>query len=228
MQAEVIYPVDTKYLDVWELQEKYFNELRNNSSSENMNAGYIIFCEHPHVYTIGKSGSMNNLLVDDDFLKKIDASLFRINRGGDITYHGPGQIVCYPVLNLKVLKIGIRSYIESLEEIVIQTLKKYDVKAGRKPGATGVWCDAESPDERKIAAIGVRASNYITMHGFALNVITDLSYFNHINPCGFSHNSVTSIQKETGVRVDIAEVENSIAQGFHKILGLSLKYTASR
>jgi lipoyl(octanoyl) transferase len=198
-----------EYKEAWDLQEKIHSELVESklagriSSSQNQ----VLLCEHPHVYTLGKSGQENNLLINDAFLKKINASYFKTNRGGDITYHGPGQLVGYPILDLEKAGLGIRSYINLLEQSIIETLAEYNIAATRFEGATGVWLDVDKPAfARKICAIGVRVSRLVTMHGFALNVNTDLNYFRYINPCGLEQFGVTSMQKELGNPVDMAQV----------------------
>ena len=166
--------------------------------------GTLIFVEHPHVYTLGKSGSENNLLLDYIQLQAKEASFYRIDRGGDITYHGPGQIVGYPIFDLEVIKIGLKDYIYRLEEAIIRTVGEFGIQASRLEGGTGVWLDPEiNGKARKICAIGVKASRYVTMHGFAFNVNTDLTYFNNINPCGFTDKGVTSLEKELGGMQDI-------------------------
>jgi lipoyl(octanoyl) transferase len=200
------------FKEAWDHQEQIFNHLMDHKTVKGIknigkNNGFLIFCEHPHVYTIGKSGSERNLLIDSIQLQTKEATFYRINRGGDITYHGPGQIVCYPILDLEIFNMGIRKYVESLEEVIIQTLAEFNISCSRLKGATGVWLDAEKPNARKIAAIGVRSSRYVTMHGFALNVNTQLSYFNNINPCGFIDKSVTSVAKETGMKVEMEKVK---------------------
>jgi lipoyl(octanoyl) transferase len=172
---------------------------------------FLLFCEHPHVYTIGKSGNNENLLINEQQLKDKGASVYKTNRGGDITYHGPGQIVGYPILDLEDFSLGIRSYIEKLEQAIIDSLADYGIKSERLDGATGVWIDTDKPGKtRKICAMGVRASRHVTMHGFAFNVNTDLDYFGYINPCGFTDKGVTSLQKELGQEIDIEEVKNNI------------------
>lgn len=215
------------YKKAWDYQEQIFNNIieykTKGENQENVD-NHILFCEHPHVYTLGKSGAQNNLLISDEFLKKINATYYKINRGGDITYHGPGQIVGYPILDLEQLNLGIKEYIEKLEEAIIQSLKYYGIESSRKEGATGVWLDVGNGNlERKICAIGVRAGRFVTMHGFALNVNTDLQYFNHINPCGFTDKQVTSIQKETGKEMDFEEVKEVVKKEILKILDISLK-----
>lgn len=171
---------------------------------------YLIFCEHPHVYTIGKSGKQQNLLVSDAFLQSVGATVHSTNRGGDITYHGPGQLVGYPIVDLELLELSIKEYIYLLEESVIELLSLYGINGMRAAGATGVWLDVGLPGERKICAIGVRASRSITMHGFALNVNTDLKYFSYINPCGFVDKGVTSMQQELSQVLDFTEVQEQL------------------
>lgn len=200
------------YGEAWDYQEKLFQSILNaKQKGASSNTNYIIFCEHPHVYTIGKSGSDNNLLINKEALKAKGVSFFRTNRGGDITYHGPGQIVGYPILDLENFKLGIRTYIELLEESIIKLLETYGISSSRLEGASGVWLDAESPIKaRKICAIGVRASRYVTMHGFAFNVNTDLSYYNNINPCGFTEKGVTSMEKELGSKQDFEKIKSEL------------------
>jgi len=203
------------YREAWDYQERLFAELMlKKLSGESALPGYLLFCEHPPVFTLGKSGSAGNLLIDEPGLKRRGIEFHRINRGGDITFHGPGQIVGYPIVDLEQLKLGIKTYIEMLEEAVIRLLKIYDITAGRLPGATGVWLDSGSPaSARKICAIGVRASRYITMHGFAFNVNTDLSYYQYIHPCGFVDKGVTSMARELGEIQDMKKIK-SILRGF--------------
>ncbi len=195
------------YKETWDYQAEIFQRLVDNKKRRNrvpgtpekFLPGTLIFVEHPHVYTLGKSGSENNLLLDHIQLRAKDATFFRIDRGGDITYHGPGQIVGYPIFDLDAIKIGLKEYIYRLEEAIIRTVGEFDIEASRFDGGTGVWIDPEIHGKaRKICAIGVKASRYVTMHGFAFNVNTDLSYFNNINPCGFTDKGVTSMEKELG------------------------------
>ncbi|MDA3780834.1 MAG: lipoyl(octanoyl) transferase LipB [Bacteroidales bacterium] len=182
----------------------------------------VLFCEHPHVYTLGKSGQQNNLLVNDEFLRKINAKYYKINRGGDITYHGPGQIVGYPIIDLEKFNLQVKQYIAKLEDSIIYTLKEYNIESGRISGSTGVWLDGESSKARKICAIGVKASRFITMHGFAFNINTDLQYFNHINPCGFLDKGVTSLEKELGKKVDIEDVKDKLKVNMQKVFGMKI------
>ncbi len=188
----------------------------------------MLLCEHPHVYTLGRSGQTNNLLVNEEFLSRIGATYFRTDRGGDITYHGPGQLVGYPIVDLEALHIGgLKEYIDLLEQAIIETLGDYGIAAGRMEGATGVWID-DAKGARKICAIGVRGSRYVTMHGFALNVTTDLAYFNHINPCGFTDKGVTSIERElsgttTTQTPPMDEVKRRFTAHFLRLTGLTPK-----
>jgi lipoyl(octanoyl) transferase len=213
-----------EYKSAWDFQEETLNKTLNMrvQAPENNNAGTLIFCEHPHVFTLGKSGQQNNLLINDDFLKKINASYYQSNRGGDITYHGPGQIVGYPIFDLDRLKIGVKQYVHMLEEAIILALSDYSLQASRLEGATGVWLNTDSPSARKLCAIGVRVSKAITMHGFALNVNTDLNYFSYINPCGFQDKGVTSLKKELGREVDIQEVKNLVRQKISEVFDIEV------
>jgi lipoyl(octanoyl) transferase len=199
-----------EYAQAWDYQEKLFREIIDAKLNNTNALNYLLFCEHPHVYTLGKSGSDTNLLLNKQALEKKGATFFRTNRGGDITYHGPGQIVGYPILDLEAFNLGIRTYIEMLEESVISLLKTYDINAGRLDGASGVWLDVGTTSARKICAIGVRSSRFVTMHGFAFNVNTNLDYFSYINPCGFVDKGVTSMQKELGKELHIETVKDKL------------------
>ncbi len=196
----------------WQLQEELFtNLIRYKTTGEytgEIPQNQLLFFEHPHVFTLGKSGSMENLLINQAQLAEKHAQFLRINRGGDITYHGPGQIVGYPILDLELFHLGIKKYVHQLEEVIIETLAHYGIQAERLEGATGVWLDAQTSKARKICAMGIRSSRYVTMHGFALNVNTDLSFFSHINPCGFTEKSVTSLAKELKKEINIFEVKD--------------------
>ncbi len=214
-----------EYKEAWDFQEEKLLQtlsIRDHTNTPEY-AGTLIFCEHPHVYTLGKSGQQNNLLIHDKFLKKINASYYQSNRGGDITYHGPGQLVGYPVFDLEKLKLGVKQYIHLLEEAIIQSLTTYHLTSSRLEGATGVWLDVGTPSVRKICAIGVRVSKSVSMHGFALNVNTDLRYFSYINPCGFQDKGVTSIQKETGKNIDLDEVKDLVKYKIAEIFKLKLR-----
>ena len=204
------------YKECWDFQEEIFaktieiksNNRRKRTSVETKNT--MIFCEHPHVYTLGKNGDENNLLVNEEHLKTREALFYRINRGGDITYHGPGQIVGYPILDLENFFTDIHKYLRLLEEAVILTLREYRLNGERSDGETGVWFDVGSPKARKICALGVKSSRWVCMHGFAFNVNTDLTYFENIIPCGILDKQVTSLQKELNTKVDIAEVKQKL------------------
>ncbi len=208
-----------EYKKVWDYQEQLFSEMitaKQNPDRKPVDS-HLLFVEHPHVYTLGKSGHENNLLINDAFLQRIGATYFKSNRGGDITYHGPGQIVGYPIFDLEAMSMQIKTYIHLLEQSIIDALDELGLKSSRLDGATGVWLDAESKTARKICAIGVKASRHVTMHGFALNVNTDLSYFNHINPCGFVDKGVTSIEKELGERQDFEKVKVIVKKHIGKV-----------
>lgn len=207
------------YQQAWDYQTKLFDEIvaqkmanRNVPESEQISTkNYLLFCEHPHVYTLGKSGSQDHLLLDDDGLKTNDASFYKINRGGDITYHGPGQIVGYPIFDLDNFFTDIHKYLRYLEEAVILTLKEYNIEAGRVDGMTGVWLDWEDEKKaRKICAMGVKCSRWVTMHGFAFNINAHLNYFNNIVPCGIPDKAVTSLEKELGNPIDLNEVKERL------------------
>ncbi len=213
------------YKKAWDFQEKCFDEVlaikqdKGNPNSKN----YLLFCEHPHVYTLGKSGEEKNILLDSIQLQEKEASFYKTNRGGDVTYHGPGQIVGYPILDLESLGFGLKDYIYHMEEAIILMLKEYNIHAERLDGATGVWLDKDVPTKaRKICAIGVRASHFVTMHGFALNVNTDLSYFNHINPCGYTDKDVTSMEKELGSVQDLSQIQEKLKKHLSTELSLNL------
>ena len=217
------------YKQTWEYQEQLFRGIldrkirnrRGNTSEETPN--YLLFVEHPHVYTLGKSGDIKNLLINEEQLRKKNAAFYKINRGGDITYHGPGQIVGYPILDLENFFSDIHKYLRLLEEMVILTLAEYGIKAGRSNGETGVWLDAGTPFARKICAMGVRASRWVTMHGFAFNVNSDLGYFDNIVPCGIEGKSVTSLHVELGVQeVPVDEVKEKIKKHFSVLFDAEL------
>ncbi|MGD0754273.1 MAG: lipoyl(octanoyl) transferase LipB [Bacteroidales bacterium] len=218
------------YKETWDFQAEIFNRLINSKKQGNISdesgqkilPGTLIFVEHPHVYTLGKNGSEKNLLLDFIQLQAKEASFYRIDRGGDITYHGPGQIVGYPIFDLEIIKIGLKEYIYRLEEAIIRTVNEFGLTASRLEGGTGVWLDPEVAGKaRKICAIGVKASKYVTMHGFAFNVNTDLAYFNNINPCGFTDKTVTSLQKELGIRQDIESVKSKVKEKLQEVFDLN-------
>ena len=208
------------YKETWDLQQEIQTRLIRAKTTGSDPGGLpcVIFVEHPHVYTLGKSGLANNLLINPGFLSSIGATFYRTDRGGDITYHGPGQLVGYPVLDLDKLGIGVKKYIENIEESIILMLKDFGITASRINGATGVWID--SPPVRKICAIGVKVSRGVTMHGFALNVTTNLQYFNHINPCGFTDKGVTSMEKEQGCKPDMDQIKQSLLNRLADLFGI--------
>ena len=205
-----------EYNEAWKEQEKLFNTNLEWKQQNQPTHNYLVFCEHPHVYTLGKSGDEHNLLLNYIQLQAKNASFVQTNRGGDITYHGPGQLVGYPIFDLANFGIGLRQYIELLEEAIIEFIALYGLKGERLEGATGVWLDATTPRARKICAIGVRSSRYVTMHGFALNITTDLSYFSHINPCGFTDKGVTSMSRELGRKLSVEAVSGALRTIFEK------------
>ncbi len=211
------------YKATWIYQEELFDAIvqikrRNRNDGLSLpTKNHFLFVEHPHVYTLGKSGDFNNLLLTDEQLKAKGATFYKINRGGDITYHGPGQIVGYPILDLDNFFTDIHKYMRYLEECIIQTLLEYGIKATRIEGETGVWLDVGTPFARKICALGVRSSRWVTMHGFALNVNTDLGYFDNIIPCGIRGKAVTSMQAELGKPIDLQKVKQKILKHFAEL-----------
>lgn len=216
------------YQEAWDRQEGLFNgivqqKVNNRTNGEKKpTKNYLVFVEHPHVYTLGKSGKQEHLLLDEASLMEKDASYYKINRGGDITYHGPGQLVGYPILDLDNFFTDIHLYLRTLEEAVILTLKDYGILADRFPGYTGVWIDADKPSARKICAIGVRSSRWVTMHGFAFNVNTQLDYFSNIVPCGIEDKAVTSLQKELGYEVDMQDVKGKLKEHFVQLFSMDV------
>jgi lipoyl(octanoyl) transferase len=229
---------EVKYLDfgvseykaTWEKQEALLSDIvalkkaNSNAPRESRSAtpNYLIFVEHPHVYTLGKSGDEHNLLLNYLQLQEKNAEFFKTNRGGDITYHGPGQIVGYPILDLENFGMGLRQYIFNIEEVIIRFVSLYGIAAMRDPQATGVWLDVGKSSHRKICAIGVKSSRFVTMHGFALNISTDLEYFKHINPCGFSDKGVTSLEKELGLRLDFEKAKELVLEKFTEVFGATI------
>lgn len=216
------------YKEVWDYQEKLFNEiisvkLQNRELPEDQQTetdNYLIFCQHPHVYTLGKSGDEKNLLLNEEGLKQKEATFYKINRGGDITYHGPGQLVGYPIIDLDNFTSDIHKYLRLLEEAIINTLKDYSIEAGRIEGLTGVWLDhIEKRNPRKICAIGVKTSRWVTMHGFAFNVNAHLDYFNNIVPCGITDKAVTSLDKELGKKMDFQKVAQNVKKHIGETFG---------
>jgi len=200
----------TKQKELFEAAIRQKSELKEAQQT-------VIFCEHLHVITIGKNGSVANLLFPENVLKEKQVELYLVDRGGDVTYHGPGQLVCYPIVDLEAFHIGLKMYIFRLEEIIIRLLDQYALKGERLPGAAGVWLQAGDPHKaRKICAIGVKSSRYVTMHGLALNISTDLSYFGLINPCGFKDKGVTSIEKELNCKIDVGELKERLEDIFRE------------
>ena len=206
------------YAEAWRCQTEWFDALICAKQQGTMYENRIILCEHPHVYTLGRSGKDANMLLNETQLKAIDATLYHTDRGGDITYHGPGQLVCYPILNLEEFHLGLKEYVHLLEEAVIRVCASYGIEAARLAKATGVWLDGETPRARKICAVGVRSSRYVTMHGLAFNVNTDLRYFSYIHPCGFIDKGVTSLQQELGEEMPLEEVKERLQQTLLNLL----------
>ena len=218
------------YKQTWDYQEQLFKtivdaKIKNRQDNTNFDTkNYFLFVEHPHVYTLGKSGDMSNLLLNEAQLIQKGATFYKINRGGDITYHGPGQIVGYPILDLDNFFTDIHKYLRFLEEMIILTLDEYGLKAERSPGETGVWLDVGTPFARKICAMGVRASRWVTMHGFALNVNTDLGYFDHMIPCGIKGKAVTSLNVELGrAEISVEEVKEKLLKHFLNLFEAKVK-----
>ena len=213
-----------EYEACWKLQQELFDATlaRKAAHLTSESAGELLLVEHPPVYTLGKSCKSENLLVTEQYLASLGASFFHIDRGGDVTFHGPGQLVGYPILDLEMIGIGLRDYINCLEEAAIRTVGHYGIEAGRSEGASGVWLDAGTTRMRKICAIGVRSSRFVTMHGFGLNVNTDLGWFEKINPCGFRDRGVTSIQRETGREISMDEVKDLMTNHLSELLNVKI------
>lgn len=212
-----------EYKEAWDFQETLFKEVIQAKLDKNPKGGYLLFCEHPHVFTLGKSGEEDNFLIHKEFLDQINATYFQTNRGGDITYHGPGQIVGYPILDLDQFAVALKDYIYKLEDAIIKTLAEYGILGHHNTEATGVWLDIDAPhNTRKICAIGVKASRFVTMHGFALNVNTNLNYFTYINPCGFKDKGVTSMEKELGYKLNFDEVKEKVKKNLAQVFGMEL------
>jgi len=211
------------YKQCWDDQEVLFKASiqqkidNRDGKSDETPPNHLIFCEHPHVYTLGKSGAESNLLINEEMLRQHNAEFYKINRGGDITYHGPGQLVMYPIFDLDQFFTDIHKYMRYLEEAVILTLSEFGIEAGRVHGLTGVWLDGGTPNERKICAMGVKSSRWVTMHGIALNVNSDLSYFNHIVPCGIADKAVTSMEKELDKKLDMNAVQTALKENMANI-----------
>lgn len=214
------------YQEAWNKQQVLFDKLVGRKQQGTIADDTLVMCEHPHVYTLGKSGQFENLLISDEFLKSINATFYKIDRGGDITYHGPGQLVGYPIIDLERFGISLKEYIYMIEDVIIKAVAEFGINGERLDGATGVWIDPSLRGKaRKICAIGVKASRFITMHGFALNVNTNLDYFSYINPCGFVDKGVTSLEKELGRAIDMGEIKNIVLDKFLEVFSGTLKKT---
>lgn len=211
-----------RYKKAWDLQEELFQSVVDAKVHHTLpKPQYLLFCEHEPVYTLGKSGNRQNLLIAEQVCRSKNIDYYPIDRGGDITYHGPGQLVAYPIIDMEEFHVGVKAYVHKLEEVVIQTLRPYGIAAEKDEKAMGVWIDAQRPAKaRKICAIGVRTSRFVTMHGLALNVNTDLAYFNYINPCGFTDRGVTSMQRELGREMDFREVSDRLRTAFANLFGM--------
>lgn len=216
------------YQEAWDFQEQLFKATidrkiaQRNGATEMATENHLLFCEHPHVYTLGKSGSVDHLLLSDDQLTQHDARFYKINRGGDITYHGPGQLVAYPIFDLDLFFTDIHKYMRFLEEAVIATLADFGIKGERYDGLTGVWIEPTTARARKICAMGVKSSRWVTMHGIGFNVNSNLSYFSHIVPCGIDDKAVTSMQQELGHEVDMSAVKAALKK--HLAVGFGYQY----
>jgi lipoyl(octanoyl) transferase len=207
------------YAQAFQQQKELFEKALQNKAEGKAAGNKVVFCEHPPVITLGKNGLLSNLLFSEVLLKEKHVELYRTDRGGDITYHGPGQIVCYPILDLETMGLGLKEYIHRLEEVIIRTLAEYGIRGERLSGATGVWIDRDKVGKtKKIAAIGVRSSRYVTMHGFAFNVNTDLSYFQLIHPCGFADKGVTSLEQELGRPAAVEPVKAALKRTLQETL----------
>ncbi|MDR2292591.1 MAG: lipoyl(octanoyl) transferase LipB [Prevotellaceae bacterium] len=224
MKTKLIDLKILSYRDAWTKQQLLLEQLKEEKHLGKSSINYLLMVEHPHVYTLGRNGNKQNMLIDTIQMKAKNAEFIKVDRGGDITYHGQGQLVVYPVIRLDMFGTGIKEYIYRLEEVVIRTTDKYGIKGERMQGAIGVWLDADTKMARKICAIGVKCSGFVTMHGFALNVNTDLNYFNYINPCGFVDKGVTSIEKELKYKVDLTEIKTLVRQNFTDVFGMAFVY----
>jgi lipoyl(octanoyl) transferase len=215
-----------EYQQAWDLQENILQQSIAQKAQGLVPAHHLLFVEHPPVYTLGKSGKREHVLIDEQEMQERQIAFFQTNRGGDITYHGPGQLVGYPIFDLEQFYRDIGRYLRELEQVIILALQDYGLKGERSSGETGVWLDPGIPGRaRKICAMGVRCSRWITMHGFALNISNDLSYFNHIIPCGIPDKSVTSLQKELGTTLTVKEVKENVLQKFKQVFGVEISYT---
>ena len=210
------------YREVWELQERLLEKVKAEKAGNKIPENHLLFVEHDPVYTLGKSGNEANMLISAIQLRAKHAEFIKGDRGGDITFHGPGQLVVYPVIDLESFGLGVKDYVDRLEEVVIRTIASFGIQGFRLAGATGVWLEPDTPRARKICAIGVKCSKYVTMHGFALNVNTDLNYFNYIHPCGFVDKGVTSMEKELGHPVDLSEIKVILLRHFSELTGMHI------
>lgn len=205
------------YRESWEMQQQLLERVKTAKIEKTPGNSYLLFVEHPAVYTLGKSGDEANMLINSIQLRAKHAEFIKVDRGGDITFHGPGQLVVYPVIDLEAFGLGVKEYVYKLEEVVIRTLAGYNVIGDRMEGATGVWLDTGTPQARKICAIGVKCSRYVSMHGFALNINTDLTYFDCINPCGFKDKGVTSLMQELGKEQDMEKLKQAVLKEFQSV-----------
>jgi lipoyl(octanoyl) transferase len=217
------------YQEAWDFQENLFKKAidlkiaKRNGETDEIPENHLLFCQHPHVFTLGKSGNPENLLLNEAELYQQQASYYKINRGGDITYHGPGQLVVYPIFDLEQFFTDIHKYMRFLEEAVILTLNDFGIESGRVDGLTGVWIDGDSKNARKICAMGVKSSRWVTMHGIGFNINTDLNFFSHIIPCGIDDKAVTSMQRELGREVDLEEVSRLLQNHLAELFDFTIK-----
>lgn len=211
------------YREVWTLQEGLLEEVKQAKAAGKTGCNRLLFVEHDPVFTVGRSGKDSNMLASAALLQARNAEFIHVDRGGDVTFHGPGQLVGYPIFNLEEFPLGVKAYVDKIEEVIIRSMAQYGITCERLQGATGVWIEPHTPRARKICAIGVKCSRYVTMHGFALNVNTDLSYFGMINPCGFTDKGVTSMQRELGKALDFPQVCELLRQNFARVFGLEYR-----
>lgn len=224
LSCHLYYPQNESYDQTWNFQKALFEQMiQKKVAHQHTSPMHLIMIEHPHVYTFGKSADRKNLLVSDKTLIAMHAKVYDIERGGDITYHGPGQLVVYPIFDLEALGIGIKKFVANIENVIISTLAEYGIEAGIIPDRIGVWLDINKPNERKIAAIGIKCSRFVSMHGLALNVNTDLEMFNHIIPCGIPNKGVTSMEMELNGKIDILEVKEKIGKHFANIFAITIE-----
>ena len=227
-EVEVLKLGRIKFKNAWEKQEEKFNSIidtkiyNRKTKNQKKTKNYIITCSHPHVYTLGKSGNEKNLLIDDKEIKRRNLEYYKINRGGDITYHGPGQLVIYPIIDLENFFTDIHKYLRCLEESIILTLKEYNIESGRVEGLTGVWINHKKNNPKKICALGVKTSRWVTMHGLAFNISPELKYFKNIIPCGIENKDVTSLEKELNKKVSLEEVENKVIVNLSKVFDFKI------